>query len=306
MRIALIGQAAFGKDVLNALVENNEDVVAALCPPDRDGRPADLVKEAAETHGISLYQYSRMRDSKAIKEFLSLNIDLCVMAFVTDIVPMEMLEAPTYGTIQYHPSLLPEHRGPSSINWPIIEGKSKTGLTIFWPDEGLDTGPILLQKETEIDPDDTLGSVYFGRLYPMGIEAMIEAVNMVKSGNAAKIQQDHSKATYQGWCRAGDAVIDWADTAANIYNMIRGCDPSPGANTILGSDKISFFKASFSQTKSEAIPGTVIGIDDDSFSLAAKDGIISIGRVQLDRDPKLMAGEFVGTGAIQIGKRFGV
>ena len=88
--------------------------------------------------------------------------------------------------------------------------------------------------------------------------------------------------------------------------MIRGCDPSPGANTILGSDKISFFKASFSQTKSEAIPGTVIGIDDDSFSLAAKDGIISIGRVQLDRDPKLMAGEFVGTGAIQIGKRFGV
>ena len=120
MRIALIGQAAFGKDVLNALVENNEDVVAALCPPDRDGRPADPVKEAAETHGISLYQYSRMRDSKAIKEFLSLNIDLCVMAFVTDIVPMEMLEAPTYGTIQYHPSLLPEHRGPSSINWPII------------------------------------------------------------------------------------------------------------------------------------------------------------------------------------------
>ena len=217
-----------------------------------------------------------------------------------------MLEAPTYGTIQYHPSLLPEHRGPSSINWPIIEGKSKTGLTIFWPDEGLDTGPILLQKETEIDPDDTLGSVYFGRLYPMGIEAMIEAVNMVKSGNAAKIQQDHSKATYQGWCRAGDAVIDWADTAANIYNMIRGCDPSPGANTILGSNKISFFKASFSQTKSEAIPGTVIGIDDDSFSLAAKGGIISIGRVQLDRDPKLMAGEFVGTGAIQIGKRFGV
>ena len=93
MRIALIGQAAFGKDVLNALVENNEDVVAALCPPDRDGRPADPVKEAAETHGISVYQYSRKRHSKAIKEFLSLNIDLCVMAFVTDIVPMEMLEA---------------------------------------------------------------------------------------------------------------------------------------------------------------------------------------------------------------------
>ena len=165
MRIAVIGQAAFGKDVLDALVEKNEEVVAVLCPPDNPSRAVDPIKSSATEHRIPVFQYKRMRDTEAIDEFRSLNVDLCVMAFVTDIVPDEILESPTSGTIQYHPSLLPEHRGPSSINWPIIQGKTKTGLTIFWPDKGLDTGPILLQKEVAITDTDTLGSVYFGKLY---------------------------------------------------------------------------------------------------------------------------------------------
>ena len=148
MRIALIGQAAFGKDVLSALLDANENVVAALCPPDLPNRSPDPVKDLATSANIPVFQYSRMRDNQAIEQFSSLEIDLCVMAFVTDIVPAQILESPKLGTIQYHPSLLPEHRGPSSMNWPIIQGKNKTGLTIFWPDEGLDTGPILLQKET--------------------------------------------------------------------------------------------------------------------------------------------------------------
>ena len=152
MKIAIIGQAAFGKDVLNALVDKNENVVAVLCPPDNPGRPEDPIKSAAIENQIPVFQYKRMRDKEAIAEFLSLNIDLCVMAFVTDIVPDEILEAPRFGTIQYHPSLLPEHRGPSSINWPIIQGKSKTGLTVFWPDKGLDTGKSKLQKQTLWDP----------------------------------------------------------------------------------------------------------------------------------------------------------
>ena len=106
------------------------------------------------------------------------------MAYVTLIVPEEVLNQPTRGTIQYHPSLLPRHRGPSSINWPIIMGETRTGLTIFWPDNGLDTGPVLLQKEVEIRDSDTLGSLYFDRLYPMGVAALIEAVDLVRAGTA--------------------------------------------------------------------------------------------------------------------------
>ena len=304
MRIAVIGQAAFGKDVLESLVEKGEDVVAVLCPPDRKDRPFDPIKESAVEHDIQVYQYRRMRDEQAITEFSSLNIDLCVMAFVTDIVPMEILESPTNGTIQYHPSLLPEHRGPSSINWPIIKGKTKTGLSIFWPDEGLDTGPILLQKEIPISPDDTLGSVYFGRLYPMGVEAMVEAVGLVKNGDAPRIVQDHSKSTYEGWCRSEDTIIDWNKPAAAIYNLIRGSDPSPGANTNFGDDKLAFFNAKLSPDCSTEKPGTVMSINSDTFSIALQGGTIDIGRVQINRDRKIMANEFVESKNLEVGFKF--
>ena len=127
-----------------------------------------------------------------LEQMRSLNADLCVMAYVTLLVPEPVLNAPRLGSIQYHPSLLPLHKGPSSINWPIIFGETKTGLSIFWPDEGLDTGPILLQKEVEIAPDDTLGSLYFNHLFPMGVAAMVEGVDLVRDGKAPRIEQDNT------------------------------------------------------------------------------------------------------------------
>ncbi|MEC7884347.1 MAG: methionyl-tRNA formyltransferase [Chloroflexota bacterium] len=306
MKIAIIGQAAFGKDVLNALVGKKENVAAVLCPPDNPGRPEDPIKSAALENQIPVFQYKRMRDKVAITEFLSLNIDLCVMAFVTDIVPDEILEAPRLGTIQYHPSLLPEHRGPSSINWPIIQGKSKTGLTIFWPDKGLDTGPILLQKEFKITETDTLGSVYFGKLYPAGVEAMVEAVEMVKNGTAPKIEQDHSKATYEGWCRSGDVIIDWNKPGMEIYNLIRGSDPSPGANTLWEQKPIYLFNTSFESSNHDQTPGTVTKISDESFSLSVSGGLINVGRVKPDREAKIMAADFVESHGLKVGDTFGI
>ena len=305
MRIAVIGQAAFGKDVLDALVEKNEEVVAVLCPPDNPTRAVDPIKSSATEHRIPVFQYKRMRDTEAIDEFRSLNVDLCVMAFVTDIVPDEILESPTSGTIQYHPSLLPEHRGPSSINWPIIQGKTKTGLTIFWPDKGLDTGPILLQKEVDITDTDTLGSVYFGKLYPAGIKALVKAVEMVRDGTAPKIEQDHSKATYEGWCRSSDVVIDWNKSGPEIYNLIRGSDPSPGANTLWNGKSIYLFNTFFNTKEHRKTPGTVTAISDDSFSLSVPSGHITVGRVKVGRESKVTAAEFVESHGLKIGDRFG-
>ena len=305
-RIALIGQAAFGENVLNALVEHGENIVGVFCPPDREGRPADPIKTAAEAHDIPVLQFRRMRNQDCIDAFLALNADLCVMAFVTDIVPDAILEAPTQGTIQYHPSLLPLHRGPSSINWPIIFGREKTGLTIFWPDKGLDTGPVLLQKETEIGPDDTLGSVYFGRLFPMGVDAMVEAVDMVKAGTAPRIEQNHDDATYEGWCRAEDVVIDWDKSVGEIYNMIRGSDPSPGSGSTFGDDSVRFFRASRSDSDAGGAPGEVTEITDDGFRIAANGGSIFVGRVQQGRQRKVNASEWIEAVGLKVGDRFGV
>lgn len=305
LRIAVIGQAAFGESVLNALVEAGENIVGVYCTPDREGRPVDPIKAAADNHNVPVFQFRRMRNQDAIDSFLALNTDLCVMAFVTDIIPDAILEAPAQGTIQYHPSLLPEHRGPSSINWPIIMGKKKTGLTIFWPDKGLDTGPVLLQKEVEIGPDDTLGTVYFDNLFPMGVQAMVEAVEMVRNGTAPRIVQDESKATYEGWCRAENAIIDWSKPVGEIYDMVRGSDPSPGAGTTFDGVKIQFFRASRQDSDTGKEPGEVVEVTDSGFRVAAAGGSIVVGRVQPEGSRKIMSPEWVESVGLQAGARFG-
>src|SRR5437870_9708336 len=194
MRIVVHGQQAFGKSVLDALLERGENVVGVYGGPDpAQGGRVDPLKEAAPARGLPVHQPRSFRNKPEVwEEFGRLKADLCVMAYVTLIVPENVLDLPTRGTIQYHPSLLPRHRGPSSINWPIIRGETRTGLSIFWPDHGLDTGPILLQKEVEILDTDTLGSLYFDRLYPLGVTALLEAVDQVRAGTAPKMAQDET------------------------------------------------------------------------------------------------------------------
>src|SRR5437899_7498367 len=200
MRIVVHGQQAFGKAVLEALRKRGDDVVAVYVAPEKEGAKVDPLKQAALAAKLPVHQPASYRKPEVWEEFKALKPDLQVMAFVTLFVPEEFLNIPTKGTIQYHPSLLPAYRGPSAITWPIIKGASDAGLPIFWPDNGLDTGDVLLQKKTHIGPDDSLGSVYFDRLFPMGVEAMVEAVDLVKAGKAPRSKQDHAQATYQGPC----------------------------------------------------------------------------------------------------------
>src|SRR5579884_315146 len=209
MRIVVHGQQAFGKAVLEALLKRGENVIAVYVAPEKPGAKPDPLKEAALAANLPVYQPENYRKPEVWEQFRSLKPDLQVMAFVTLFVPEQFLNIPTHGSIQYHPSLLPAYRGPSAINWPIIKGEKETGLSIFWPDNGLDTGDVLLQKKTPISDTDTVGSVYFDRLFPMGVEAMLEAVDLVKAGKAPRIKQDESKATYEGRCGPDNAKIDW-------------------------------------------------------------------------------------------------
>ena len=306
MRIALIGQSAFGESVLRALAENGaDDIVGVFCPPDREGRPVDPIKSAAGELNVDVFQPRRMRSKKAIEEFRSLDADLCVMAFVTDFVPSQILEAPRQGTIQYHPSLLPKHRGPSSINWPIIFGETETGLTIFWPDDGLDTGPILLQKRVPIGPDDTLGSLYFGQLFPLGVEAMVESVDLVRRGEAPRIEQDETQATYEGWCKDGDAQIDWQLPAEQIYNLVRGSNPRPGAHTTHRGGMLRLFDCELILSGPGAEPGTVVTVAGEGFEVAASGGRLRVKRVQISGQRKVAAGEWSTSVGLQAGDLLG-
>ena len=303
MRIAFIGQSAFGEAVLKALAGNEEDEIVGVFLTQGRGGKEDPVAETGRKLSLPVYQCARFRDAQAISQFEALEPELCVMAYVIDIVPLEMINAPAKGTIQYHPSLLPHHRGPSSINWPIVNGESQTGLSIFWPDEGLDTGPLLIQKTVEIGPDDTLGSLYFEKLFPMGVEAMIEAVELVRQGKAPKIVQNEDEATYEGWFKAKEARIDWSRPGADIYNLIRGSDPQPGANSTLDGQTVSFYDASFAPGDSGQSGGTVVAVGQH-VDIAVRGGTISVGRLR-GSDGKVSAADFVeGTGLKQ-GSRFG-
>src|SRR5580692_11475877 len=243
MKIAIIGQQDFGKAVLEAFLSRGDEVAAVFCAPEKEGARPDALRSAAQQKGLAVHQFKSLRDPEAARAMQASGADIGVMAFVLQFAPQDFVAIPKHGTIQYHPSLLPKYRGPSSINWPIIKGDTETGLTIFRPSDGLDEGAVILQKKTPIAPDDTLGSIYFDRLFPMGVAAMLEAADLVLAGKHTESIQDESQASYEGWCRAAEAKIDWAKPIDHIYNLIRGCNPAPGSWTTLKGKKLQIFDA---------------------------------------------------------------
>jgi methionyl-tRNA formyltransferase len=309
MRIVVHGQQAFGKAVLEALLKRGDEVVAVYVAPEKEGAKADPLKEAALAAKLPVYQPASYRKPEVWEEFKALKPDLQVMAFVTLFVPEEFLNIPTRGSIQYHPSLLPKYRGPSAINWPIINGDTVTGLSIFWPDNGLDTGDVLLQKTTPISAEDSLGSVYFDRLFPMGVEAMLESVDLVKAGKAPRIKQNEADATYEGRCGPDNARIDWGKPWRQIHNLIRGCNPAPGAYTTVNGARLQIFEAkplpAISPKGIGGKMGEIVEVDAEGVTVVCADGRIKLLRVKPADAGKLAAGEWAKTVGLAAGARFG-
>jgi methionyl-tRNA formyltransferase len=304
MRIILIGQAAFGAKVLESLLEQNENIVAVYAPPDRPGGRPDPLKGTAMSKNIDVFQPQTYKDDAVFTEYKDLNPDLTVMAFVTDIIPARFFDVPAHGTINYHPSLLPRHRGASAINWAVIMGDSKTGVSIFWPDGGIDTGLILLQKEIAIGPDDTTGSLYFNHLFPTGVDAILESIDLIKAGNAPKILQDEVGATYEPPCDDKVAGIDWNTSADELYNLVRGCDPQPGAFALLRGDKVRFYGAKRIEETVADAPGTILNVDDKGIHIALSGGRLIVGKVRPVKGGKMAAAEFAAEKGLNAGDRF--
>jgi methionyl-tRNA formyltransferase len=296
MRIVVFGQAAFGRDVFQALREAGEEIVGVSMP--RQGDRPDPLFEAATEAGVPAIETPALRQDGPFEQYLGWQPELLVFAFVTDIVRKRVLDAATHGAIQYHPSLLPRHRGRAAMNWPIISGATKTGLTIFWVDEGIDTGPILSQEEVEIGPEDTVGSIYFDKLYPMGVKALTDAVRQVREGTAPRVAQDESRATYEPPCGPEHAKIDFMKPGPVVFNLIRGCDPQPGASAVAGGRLVRLFDASYQPGAPNEAPGTVMAVVDNRVEIAAIGGVITVGRVQLEGERKVPAPQVLEVGAV--------
>jgi methionyl-tRNA formyltransferase len=309
MRVAIVGQQDFGKAVLEAFLARGDQVAGVFCAPEKPGARADALKVAAQEKGVPVFQFASLKSGEAAAKMRELKADIGIMAFVLQFAPQDFVSIPKHGTIQYHPSLLPKYRGPSSINWPIIRGDTRTGLSIFRPTDGLDEGPVVVQKETPISPDDTLGTVYFDRLFPMGVKAMLEAADLVVAGKHREVVQDESQASYEGWCRKAEARLNWANHVEFIYNTIRGCNPAPGAWTTLAGQELQIFDArkhsvrSFGAVKGKI--GEVIEVTDKSFQVSAQGGRIEVLRAKLGEGKKVTAAELVAAGQIKAGALLG-
>jgi len=309
MKLAIVGQQDFGKAVLEAFLSRGDQVAGVFCAPEKPGARPDALKVAAQERGVQVLQFQSLKSPEAREAMKKLGADIGIMAFVLQFAPQEFVSIPKYGTIQYHPSLLPKYRGPSSINWPIIRGDRRTGLTIFRPTDGLDEGPVILQKEIEISPDDTLGTVYFDRLFPMGVKAMLEAADLVVAGKHLEAVQDESQASYEGWCRKAEARLNWANHVDFIYNTIRGCNPAPGAWTTLAGVELQIFDArkhlvrTFGAVKGKL--GEVVEVADKTFQVTAQGGRIEVQRAKLGDGKKVAASELVSAGSIKAGMVLG-
>lgn len=307
MRIAIIGQQAFGKSVLEAFLARGDEVAGVFCAPEKPGARPDPLRLAAEEHGLKLFQLPNLKGEDAEDALRALDVDLGVMAYVLQFAPQSFVNIPRHGTIQYHPSLLPKYRGPSSINWPIIKGDAETGLTIFRPTDGLDEGPVILQKRAPIGAADTLGTVYFDRLFPLGVEAMLEAADLVVAGRHTETVQDEDEASYEGWCRDAEARINWAAHIDQIHNLIRGCDPAPGAWTLVQGEKLRLFDAKKHPVRRfgdvAGKPGEIVAVGQESIRVSVQGGAIEIAKVRTESGRKLSAADLAHAHGLKVGDR---
>jgi len=309
MRLAITGQQDFGKAVLEAFLARGDEVAGVFCAPEKPGARPDALKVAAQEKGVRVFQFASLKSDEAKQALRGLGAEVGIMAFVLQFAPQDFVTIPTHGTIQYHPSLLPKYRGPSSINWPIARGETQTGLTIFRPTDGLDEGPVVLQKTTPIGPDDTLGTVYFERLFPMGVQAMLEAADLVVAGKQRETVQDESQATYEGWFRKAEARIHWASHADHVYNIIRGSNPAPGAWTTLDGRELQIFDArkipvrTFGAVRGKI--GEIVEAAGSAFQVTAQGGRIEVLRAKLADGKKVAAAELIASGSIKAGQVLG-
>jgi methionyl-tRNA formyltransferase len=267
-KVIFMGTPDFSVPVLQSLLDENYDVIAVVTQPDRPvGRKRILtpppVKVAAEKHGIPVYQPEKIKNEDELNKVLALKPDLIVTAAFGQILPNALLEAPQYGCINVHASLLPELRGGAPIHYSILQGKEKTGITIMYMVEKLDAGDIISQVEVDIDERDHVGTLH-DKLSVAGAALLIETVPKLLAGDITPVKQDDSKATFARNIKREQEKIDWAKGGEEIYNHIRGLHPWPVAYTTLENSVIKVWWGEKVSGTSGA-PGEIMKIEEDGF-----------------------------------------
>jgi methionyl-tRNA formyltransferase len=293
--------------VTERLADAGHEIVGVHVPPDAGTRVDPLAALATERDWPLFRDKGYRRKGEAIpervEEFLELGADLNVLPFTTVILPTEIVDAPRHRSVCFHPSLLPAYRGGSALAWQIIEGEEESGISVFQPDAGVDTGPLYLQQGgARIEPTDNTASLYFDKLYPMGVQAMVDVVAAIDAGTARLTPQPEEGASFQGLVDDEVARLDFSADAVHLDRRIRGCDPQPGAWAELAGERIRLHGCVLEDAAAAvkgAAPGTILSVDDSGLRLAAQGGTLRILKIwrasTATKGPAHEAGLEVGT-----------
>lgn len=276
MRIVFLGTPDFAAGSLNKLIENNYEIAGVFCQPDKaKGRGLDVsyspVKTLALEHNIPVYQPAKMRDGEALAIMQELKPDIMVVVAYGKILPDDILEVPPLGAINVHGSLLPQYRGAAPIQWSVINGDKKTGVTTMYLATEMDSGDTIYSEETEIGEFETSGELY-DRLTLIGADLLIKTLKDIEAGTAPRTPQDHSKATYVTMLDKTMCPIDFNNTPRAVVKKIYGLQPWPVATAEIGGETLRVFGAAYSENKTEKAPGEVVSTGKNGIEIACADG----------------------------------
>ncbi len=307
-KILFMGTAEFANPSLEALIQGGYPVIGVVTQPDRPkGRGRQVaaapVKEIAIRHHLRLLQPERVRDPDFIETFRALAPDMVVLVAFGQILPAEVIRFPRMGCINVHPSLLPKYRGAAPIQWALIRGEKETGITTILMDEGVDTGDILLQRKTTVEPNENFDRLH-DRLAPMGAAVLVETIEGLLDGSIQRKPQDHTQASYAPRLKKEDGLIRWDGGVREIRNFIAGLSSQPGAYTYLRGKQVKIFSAAALEGPVGERPGTVL-VSSGRLRIAAKDGYLEIGELQPESKKRMTAEAFLRGYRIEEGERAG-
>ncbi len=309
MRILFMGTSNFAVPTLQALLSSEHEVIGVVTQPDRpSGRGREIsmspVKKVALEAGVPIYQPEKVRDESFIHLVEELSPDVIVVAAFGQILPQALLDIPKYGSINVHASLLPKYRGAAPVHHALFEGETKTGVTTMLMEAGLDTGPILLQREVEILPEDNEGTLE-ERLAKVGAELLLETLDGLEKGIIQPKPQDHSLATQAPSVKREDCEIQWTQSAVKIVNRVRGCTPRPGAYTYFEGSPLKIWLCRQVDSNIKGNPGEIIEVSKEGIIVGTAEGAVLLVEVQPENRKRMTAVEFARGRRIAAGMKFG-
>ena len=309
MRIVFMGTPDIAVGCLQKIIDEKHEILGVVTQPDKPvGRGKKLgmppVKELALKYDIPVYQPVKARDEEFVKVLQDLNPDLIVVVAFGQILPKSILDIPKFGCVNVHVSLLPKYRGAAPINWVIINGEEKTGVTTMYMDEGLDTGDMILTSEFALDDEITAGELH-DIMKEEGAKVLKETIDLIEKGEAPRINQNHDEFTYAPMMSKSLGQIDFSKSANDIHNLVRGVNPWPSAYTTYDNQTMKVWKTKVLNETSDKEPGTIISVDKEGIKVSTKDNIILIKEIQMPGKKRVLVEEYIKGNSIEANKILG-